>query len=80
MTPGTLRGHRIAIFDMGRIGFAIARRLKTFGLSTAYHNRRPADGFGYEYYPKLKELASAVDTLVSLEPATPQTEKIEERS
>ena len=76
LTPGTLRGRRIGIFGMGRIGLAIARRLEAFGLPIAYHNRRPVDGVAYAYYPTLKELAAAVDTLVSVAPATPQTEKI----
>ncbi|MDR7222141.1 lactate dehydrogenase-like 2-hydroxyacid dehydrogenase [Aminobacter aminovorans] len=76
LTPGTLRGRRVGIFGMGRIGLAIARRLEAFGLPIAYHNRRPVEGVAYAYHPTLKELALAVDTLVSVVPATPQTEKI----
>lgn len=74
-TPGTLRGRRIGIFGMGRIGLAIARRLEAFGLPISYHNRREVEGIAYRYYPSLKELAQAVDTLVSVAPATVQTEK-----
>lgn len=76
LTPGTLRGRCIGIFGMGRIGLAIARRLEAFGLPIAYHNRRPVEGVAYAYHPTLKELALAVDTLVSVAPATPHTEKI----
>ncbi|AMS40849.1 MULTISPECIES: 2-hydroxyacid dehydrogenase [Aminobacter] len=76
LTPGTLRGRRIGIFGMGRIGRAIARRLEAFGLPIAYHNRRPVEGLAYAYHPTLKELALSVDTLVSVAPATPQTAKI----
>ncbi|MBT1159783.1 2-hydroxyacid dehydrogenase [Aminobacter anthyllidis] len=76
LTPGTLRGRRVGILGMGRIGLAIARRLEAFGLPVAYHNRRRVEGLAYDYYPTLKELAVAVDTLVSVAPATPQTEKI----
>ncbi|PWK65752.1 2-hydroxyacid dehydrogenase [Aminobacter sp. AP02] len=72
----TLRGRRIGIFGMGRIGLAVARRLEAFGLPIAYHNRRRIDGIAYAYFPTLKELAAAVDTLISVAPATPQTEKI----
>ena len=44
LTGATLRGRRVGIFGMGRIGKAIARRLEAFGLPVAYHNRRPVDG------------------------------------
>lgn len=76
LTSGTLRGRRVGIFGMGRIGLAIARRLEAFGLPIAYHNRRRVEGLAYDYFPTLRELAVAVDTLVSVAPATPQTEKI----
>ncbi|MBZ9676551.1 2-hydroxyacid dehydrogenase [Mesorhizobium sp. ES1-1] len=71
----TLRGRRVGIFGMGRIGQAIARRLQAFGLPVAYHNRRPVDGLEYEYHQTLKGLAEAVDTLISVVPGTASTEK-----
>jgi glyoxylate reductase len=37
-----LSGKRLGIVGMGRIGTALARRAKGFGLSIHYHNRRPA--------------------------------------
>ena len=44
--PTSMLGHRIwgkrlGIVGMGRIGSALARRAKGFGLSVHYHNRRP---------------------------------------
>jgi lactate dehydrogenase-like 2-hydroxyacid dehydrogenase len=75
LTPLTLRGRKIGIFGMGRIGMAIARRLEAFGLPIAYHNRRPVEGLGYAYHATLKGLASAVDTLISVAPGTPATAK-----
>src|SRR5215218_3961805 len=44
-SPTFMRGHRITgkrlgIVGMGRIGQALARRAKAFGLSIHYHNRR----------------------------------------
>jgi lactate dehydrogenase-like 2-hydroxyacid dehydrogenase len=75
LTHATLRGRRAGIFGMGRIGLAIARRLEAFGLSIAYHNRRPVDGVGYAHYPTLLGLAEAVDTLISVAPGSPATEK-----
>ena len=71
----TLRGRRIGIFGMGRIGLAVARRLEAFGLPIAYHNRRKAEGLAYEYHATLKGLAEAVDTLICVAPGGAATEK-----
>lgn len=76
LTPLTLRGRKIGIFGMGRIGKAVARRLEAFGVSIAYHNRRPDPGIAYPYFDSLIGLAGAVDTLISIAPATPATHKI----
>lgn len=75
LTAASLRGRKIGIFGMGRIGQAIARRLVAFGLPVAYHNRRPVEGVPYEYHPTLEGLAAAVDTLVSTAPGGPTTQK-----
>lgn len=72
----SLRGRTVGIFGMGRIGQAIARRIEAFGLPVAYHNRRPVDGLAFAYHDSLEGLASAVDTLISVAPGTPSTEKI----
>ncbi|TIL64622.1 2-hydroxyacid dehydrogenase [Mesorhizobium sp.] len=71
----TLRGRRVGIFGMGRIGLAIARRLEAFGLPIAYHNRHQVEGLPYEYHGTLKGLAEAVDTLISVAPGGASTEK-----
>lgn len=75
LTPATLRGRHAGIFGMGRIGQAIARRLEAMGLKVSYHNRRQVDGVAYTYYPSLKELATAVDTLISVVPGGASTDK-----
>ena len=75
LTKASLRGRRVGIFGMGRIGQAIARRLEAFGLPIAYHNRRPVEGVTYAFHPTLEGLAAAVDTLISVAPGTPATEK-----
>ncbi|MGX5805740.1 2-hydroxyacid dehydrogenase [Bradyrhizobium sp. Arg314] len=71
----TLRGRRIGIFGMGRIGLAVAHRLEAFGLPIAYHNRRKVEGLAYEYHATLKGLAEAVDTLICIAPGGAATEK-----
>ncbi len=75
LTPATLRGRRVGIFGMGRIGIAIARRIEAFGLSVAYHNRRQVEGVPYAYHATLLGLAHAVDTLISVAPGGAATEK-----
>jgi lactate dehydrogenase-like 2-hydroxyacid dehydrogenase len=75
LSPLTLRGRTIGIHGLGRIGMAIARRLEAFGLPVAYHNRRPAPGVGYRYFPTLLGLAGAVDTLISVVPGGPATDR-----
>jgi lactate dehydrogenase-like 2-hydroxyacid dehydrogenase len=68
LTPLTLRGRTIGIFGMGRIGRAIASRLEAFGVAISYHNRRPVEGWPYQYHPTLIGLAQAVDTLIVVVP------------
>jgi len=75
VSPLTLRQRSIGIFGMGRIGLAIARRLEGFRLPIAYHNRRPVQGVAYTYYPSLKALAEAVDTLICIAPGGAATDK-----
>ncbi|WP_432540814.1 2-hydroxyacid dehydrogenase [Kineococcus sp. SYSU DK002] len=59
-----VRGTRVGILGLGRIGRAIAHRLEGFGVSTAYHNRRELPGAGYRYLPDARSLAAASDVLV----------------
>lgn len=75
LTPLTLRGRTVGIYGMGRIGQAIAKRLEPFGVAIHYHNRRKADGLAYRYHATLKELATAVDTLIVVVPGGEATRK-----
>lgn len=75
LTPLSLRGRKAGLYGLGRIGGAIAERLKGFGIEIAYHTRRKRDDVPYAYYPTLKELAAAVDILIAIVPKTPDTHK-----
>ncbi len=75
LTPLSLRGRKAGIYGLGRIGLAIAERLKGFGIEIAYHTRRPREGVPYAYYPSLAELAEAVDILIAIVPNTPENHR-----
>lgn len=72
LAPTGLRGRRLGILGLGRIGEAVARRAEPFGVEISYHNRRPKD-VPYRYHATLAELADHVDTLVITAPGGRQT-------
>jgi glyoxylate reductase len=78
MLGSRLRGKKLGIIGMGRIGTAVARRAKAFGLEIHYHNRKPAhpkivDELGAHYCEGLDALLSRVDILSVNCPHTPAT-------
>ncbi|WP_331372249.1 2-hydroxyacid dehydrogenase [Sinorhizobium chiapasense] len=75
LSPLSLRGRKIGLFGLGRIGLAIARRLEAFAVPIAYHTRTPREGLAYAYHSSLKGLAEAVDTMIVIVPGTPSTLK-----
>jgi lactate dehydrogenase-like 2-hydroxyacid dehydrogenase len=72
LTP-TLRGRKIGIVGLGRIGRAIAKRLEGFGVEIAYHGRNEQAGMPYRYHPTLKGMAEAVDVLMCVAPGGAET-------
>ncbi len=72
----TLRGRKIGIVGLGRIGKAVAQRLEAFGVSIAYHGRSRQEDVAYRYYPSLVAMAQDVDTLVSVAPGGASTHHI----
>ncbi len=73
-----ISGKRIGIVGMGRIGTAVARRAKAFGLSIHYHNRKrvnPATEAELEatYWGSLDQMLARVDIVSINCPATPAT-------
>lgn len=72
LAPTRLRGRKLGILGLGRIGEAIARRVQPCGVEISYHNRRPRD-VPYRYCPSVAELAEQVDTLVVAAPGGPET-------
>lgn len=82
-SPTGMLGHRIGgktlgIVGMGRIGRAIARRARAFGLAVRYHNRNrlPAaveEELGAAYDADLDRMLAAVDIVSINCPHTPAT-------
>ena len=71
-------GKRIGIVGMGRIGTAVARRAKAFGLSIHYHNRKPVNPATEEeleatYWDSLDQMLARVDIVSVNCPSTPAT-------
>jgi glyoxylate reductase len=82
-SPTWMLGHRIGgkrlgIIGMGRIGQAVARRARAFGLQIHYHNRRPvapriADELGATYWESLDQMLARMDIISVHSPHTPAT-------
>jgi glyoxylate reductase len=81
--PTSMLGHRIwgkrlGIVGMGRIGMALARRAKGFGLSVHYHNRRPVPeeietSLEATYWESLDQMLAHMDIVSVNCPHTPAT-------
>ncbi|MFC7292282.1 2-hydroxyacid dehydrogenase [Hirschia litorea] len=71
-------GKRIGIIGMGRIGQAVARRARAFGLEVHYHNRNRVSPaieaqFATTYWESLDQMISRMDIISINCPATPAT-------
>jgi glyoxylate reductase len=73
-----LGGKQLGILGMGRIGQAVARRARAFGLDVHYHNRKPVaarieEALGATYWESLDQMLARVDILSVHCPHTPGT-------
>ena len=73
-----IHGKRLGIVGMGRIGQAVARRAKGFGLSIHYHNRKRVhpdieDELEATYWENLDQMVGRMDILSINCPHTPAT-------
>ena len=81
--PTSMLGHRIwgkrlGIIGMGRIGAAVARRARGFGLSVHYHNRRRVPEMLEQeleaaYWESLDQMLARMDIISVICPHTPAT-------
>jgi glyoxylate reductase len=82
-SPTWMLGHRISgkrlgIIGMGRIGQAVARRARAFGLQIHYHNRRRVaarieEELGATYWESLDQMLARMDIVSINCPHTPAT-------
>ena len=82
-TPTWMMGHRITgkrlgIIGMGRIGQAVARRARAFGLQIHYHNRKPvssriSEDLEATYWESLDQMLARMDIITVHSPHTPAT-------
>ncbi|HTI66983.1 MAG TPA: D-glycerate dehydrogenase [Caulobacteraceae bacterium] len=78
MTGTRLRGKKLGIIGMGRIGQAVARRARAFGVEINYHNRKPAPAAAVEaleavYWESLDQMLAHSDIVSVNCPHTPAT-------
>ena len=74
----SIGGKILAIIGMGRVGMAVARRAKAFGMKVIYHNRNPVHPeiervLDATYYEKLNDMLPLADVLSLHCPKTPET-------
>jgi glyoxylate reductase len=73
-----ISGKRLGIVGMGRIGQAVARRARAFGMSIHYHNRRRLgaaieDGLEATWWESLDQMLARMDVVSIHTPHTPGT-------
>src|SRR6202035_2641482 len=71
-------GKRLGIIGMGRIGQALARRARAFGIAIHYHNRKPvspriAEQLEATYWESLDQMLARMDIISVNCPHTPAT-------
>ena len=72
----TLRGRKVGILGLGRIGKAIAKRLEACDLQIEYHGRKPQPEVTYRYHPTLLGLAQSCDVLMVVASGGAETKHI----
>ena len=75
----SLTGKALGIVGMGRIGSALARRARAFGMEVHYHNRRAVPGAEFRYWSDLDAMLPEMDVVSLNAPYGPQTRHLIDR-
>jgi len=75
----SLTGKALGIVGMGRIGGALARRARAFGMRIHYHNRRSVPGEAARYWPDLDSMLPEMDVVSLNTPYGPETRHLIDR-
>ncbi|MEP2944922.1 MAG: D-glycerate dehydrogenase [Lentilitoribacter sp.] len=78
MLGRSIYGKKLGIIGMGRVGTAVAKRAKAFGLDIHYHNRQKIDRTTHDqleatHWTDLDEMLKTVDIVSVNCPSTPET-------
>lgn len=76
----SLRGRKVGIVGLGRIGAAIGRRCEPFGTTIGWHGPRAKPGVGWQYFDDVIELARWADVLIAACPGGPETHRLISRA
>ena len=73
-----IKGKKLGIIGMGRIGSAVAKRMKMLGMKIKYHNRKRVSKkieseYDAKYYRNLEEMLACSDVITIHCPFTPET-------
>lgn len=72
----SLRGRKIGIAGLGKIGARVARRLSGFDLDISYFARRERNDVPYRFFDDLAEMARHTDVLILCLPGNADTKHI----
>ena len=72
----SIRGKKVGILGLGRIGKDIAQKLQIFGCDVLYHGRSQQGDQPYEFCSNLTEMAAASDFVIAICPGGEATHHI----
>ncbi len=75
----SLTGKALGIVGLGRIGGAVARRARAFGMAVHYNNRHPVPGEKARYWPDLDAMLPEMDVVSLNTPYGPETRHLIDR-